>query len=98
MKFHTPSFLLGAVLGIVATFAVLNGGACRPSPTPTDDGEPVPVSVPKPADDKPIAAPVAPVVAPVEVPVEVPEVKAAEVPPAKIEVVVAAPVSGVVKP
>lgn len=94
MKFHTPSFLLGAVLGIVATFAVLNGGACRPSPTPTDDGEPVPVSVPKPADDKPIAAPVTPVVAPVEVP----EVKAAEVPPAKIEVVVAAPVSGAVKP
>ena len=94
MKFHTPSFLLGAVLGIVATFAVLNGGACRPSPTPTDDGEPIPVSVPKPADDKPIAAPVAPVVAPVEVP----EVKAAEVPPAKIEVVVAAPVGGAVKP
>lgn len=94
MKFHTPSFLLGAVLGIVATFAVLNGGACRPSPTPTDDGEPVPVSVPKPADDKPIAAPVVPVVAPVEVP----EVKAAEVLPAKIEVVVAAPVSGAVKP
>ena len=97
MKFHTPSFLLGAVLGIVATFAVLNGGACRPSPTPTDDGEPVPVSVPKPADDKPIAAPVAPV-APVVAPVEVPEIKATEVPPAKIEVVVAAPVGGAVKP
>ena len=94
MKFHIPSFLLGAALGMVATFAVLNGGACRPSPTPTDDGEPVPVSVPKPTDDKPIAAPVPPVVAPVEVP----EVKAAEVPPAKIEVVVAAPVGGVVKP
>ena len=91
MKFHTPSFLLGAALGIVATFAVLNGGACRPSPTPTDDGEPVPVSVPKPADDKPIAAPVV-------APVEAPEVKAAEVPPAKIEVVAAAPEGGVVKP
>lgn len=51
------TFSLGALAGAGLLFAILNGGACRPEPTPTDEGTPVQV-VPK--EDKPIAAPVAP--------------------------------------
>ena len=44
-KFSIPSFVLGIVIGFAAGFGVF-GGACRPSPTPTDDGKPIPVSAP----------------------------------------------------
>ena len=104
MKFHTPSFFLGAILGIVATFAVLNGGACRPSPTPTDDDDGTHVGAPlepsKPAADVPIGAPAVPPAAPVPalapIKVEV-QVEGAQAKPAEVEVpagaVIAAPVS-----
>ena len=57
-KFSIPSFVLGIVIGFAAGFGVF-GGACRPSPTPTDDGKPIPVSAPAEipkAADVPIAA------------------------------------------
>lgn len=82
MKFHLPSFLLGTGVGALIFFAVLNGGACRPSPTPTDEG--TPVSVPMPPSDKPIAPmPVAQPEAPAEI--KTPEVKP-EAAPISIEV------------
>jgi len=56
---HILSFSLGALAGASLLFAILNGGACRPEPTPTDEGTPVSAPVvPKPAADVPIAAPV----------------------------------------
>ena len=85
-KFSIPSFVLGIVIGFSAGFGVF-GGACRPSPTPTDDGKPIPVSAPAEipkAADVPIAAPV---VVP-EVKVEVP---VSEVPSKPAEIVVTSP-------
>lgn len=85
-KFHFPSFLLGTGVGALLFFAVLNGGACRPSPTPTDDdpSKPIPVDAPKPKDDKPIAVPEVKLDAAKEVAPKVEEVK--PVAPIKIEV------------
>lgn len=55
--------MLGLVAGCLLTVAVLNGGACRPSPTPTGDPEPgTPVNQPAPEVEKPLEA--APVNAP----------------------------------
>jgi hypothetical protein len=84
-KFSIPSFSLGLLLGFAAGFGIF-GGACRPSPTPTDDGKPVPVSAPAVVDapaDVPIVAPVVP-----EVQVEAP---VSEVPSKPTEIVVTSP-------
>ncbi len=84
MKFNLPSFLAGLVVGIVATFAILNGGACRPSPTPTDEGTPVKVEAPKVEIAAPSVAGAAPIAPTVEVkpeaPVSVPPVADAKAP------------------
>lgn len=83
-KFSIPSFVLGIVIGFSAGFGVF-GGACRPSPTPTDEGKPVPVSAPAEipkAADVPIAA------EPVKV--EAPAVEVAA-PSKPVEIVVTSP-------
>ena len=83
-KFSIPSFVLGIVIGFSAGFGVF-GGACRPSPTPTDEGKPVPVSAPAEipkAADVPIAA------EPVKV--ETPAVEVAA-PSKPVEIVVTSP-------
>lgn len=86
VKFSIPSFSLGLILGFAAGFGVF-GGACRPSPTPTDDGKPVPVSAPA---EIPKAADVPIAVEPVKV--EAPAVGV--VAPSKpVEIVVTSPKS-----
>jgi len=82
MQFSVPSFIAGLAAGIVLTFAVLNGGACRPSPTPTDEGTPVKVEVPKVEIAAPVPAPAVPAV---EVKAVAPVAAAVPVADAKVE-------------